>query len=185
MNAELAFWLDLSGLGKKELARQVRARCHAKQLLHISTEASRVRGWLQGQRPEPAVAEAVAEVLTEACGEPLTPGRLGFSEGDRQLDQLLSLPWQLPPVVEAMDKHSRSDLVVTRHDPEVESHSVVTGRQLTEPLQRWLTAQASDLRMDQVAPRSVDTPHVAQIDQPPMSSAAGTTSMGEAYVAKP
>lgn len=165
MNTEFAFWLDFSGLGKKELARRVRARCHAKQLRHVSTESSRIRAWLGGQQPDPDVAEAVAEVMTEACGEPLTLARLGLSAGNRQPSgQVINLPWQLPPVIEAVDKHSRSDLLVTRPDLDSEYNGVATGHAFTDPLQRWLAAESSYLDPNRVAPRGVDATHITQIE---------------------
>lgn len=139
MNSEFRHWLELSGLANKDLARRIRARAQRRGLTQVSTEASRIRGWLAGQQPAPDVAEIVAEVLTEACREPLTPASLGFRTAPARGNRgLVDLTGQVSHVAEQLQAHSRSDLLVP--EPTNTSTEVpVTGTQLLQPLQQWIT----------------------------------------------
>jgi len=128
VNGEFAHWLEASGLNKKEFARRVQTRAHAKGLRHVSTAASRVRGWLAGQQPtEPKVAQIVADVLSEACRRPLTIQDIGFrvSAARRRSD-----PAELaviPGLAETLSSQSRTDLVVTSRDVRAEEADIASG----------------------------------------------------------
>lgn len=141
MNSEFRHWLELSGLANKELARRIRTRAQNKGLKQVSTEASRIRGWLAGQQPAPDVAEIVAEVLTEACREPLTPTALGFTGGQSKGKHApIDLTGHISHVAQQLQAHSRSDLLVP--EPTNDSTEIpVTGNQLVRPVQRWITAE--------------------------------------------
>jgi hypothetical protein len=132
MNAELHYWLDRSGLAKKELARRVRARARSSGLRQVCTSPSRIRGWLAGQRPAGDVAEIVAEVLSDACAEALSPARLGFDPGGRP--NLLDYSGSLQQTIPVLTENARSDLTVPVRDLEVERRSVMTGPDLISSL---------------------------------------------------
>ena len=128
VNDEFAHWLDASGLNKKEFARRVQARAHATGLRHVSTAASRVRGWLAGQQPtEPEVAQIIADVMSEACQRPLTADDLGFRACAirRKSD-----PAELAVVgklAETLSSHSRTDLIITSRDQRAEQADIAAG----------------------------------------------------------
>lgn len=137
MNAEFAYWLKLSDLSNKEIARRIQRRAEAQGRSYVSTGPSRIRGWLSGEQPSPDVAEIVTEVLTEACGEPLTPSDLGFTRSQRKRAQV-TLSANLPALVESLDRHTRSDLFVTSPDRKTDAHTLASGDALIKPLERWI-----------------------------------------------
>lgn len=133
MNAQLAHWLDVSGLTKKEFARRIQVRAHSKGLRHVSTAPSRVRGWLAGQQPaEPGVADVVAEVLAEACGRPLGTEDLGFRATAVRLASEPTALAVVPELADALDSQSRMDLIRSTHDLHAEEAGIVSGDALLD-----------------------------------------------------
>lgn len=61
---ELCTWV---GWSRKELARRVNQRGRRRGL-HLHTDATRVRHWLSGQRPQPPVPELLSELFSEELG---------------------------------------------------------------------------------------------------------------------
>ncbi|WP_240512727.1 hypothetical protein [Streptomyces griseoruber] len=45
----------------------------------IAPDTTRVRRWIDGERPRPPVPALLADVLSQAVGQPLTPGDLGLT----------------------------------------------------------------------------------------------------------
>lgn len=162
LNTDFAFWAESSRLATKELSRRIHKRCQAKGLRHVSAAPSRVRGWLAGQQPSDAgTKEAIAEVLTEACGEPLTPGDLGFTYSPQRSGS--DLPWAPPHVGESLDKLSRSDLMINRHDQQAELQAVATGKTLTAPLERWATSRP-ERELSPASTGVIGAGHVEQLE---------------------
>jgi hypothetical protein len=165
VNGGFAYWLEASGLNKKEFARRVQARAHAKGLRHVSTAASRVRGWLAGQQPtEPGVAQIVADVLSEACRRPVTIEDIGFrvSAARRRSD-----PAELaviPGLAESLSSQSRTDLIVTSRDVRAEEADTASGDALLDAVEHIALGQPA-LVPDLFSLPRLGTLHVAQIEQ--------------------
>jgi hypothetical protein len=165
VNGEFAHWLEASGLNKKEFARRVQARAHAKGLRHVSTAASRVRGWLAGQQPgEPEVAQIIADVLSEACSCPLTVEDLGFqaSAARRRSDPAeLAI---IPGLAETLSSQSRTDLIVTSRDVRAEQADIASGDALLDAVEHIALGQPA-LVPDLFSLPRIGAQHVAQIEQ--------------------
>lgn len=143
MNTEFAYWLKLSGLATKELARQVRRKARAKNMKSDNTQPSRIRGWLAGQQPSDYdVAETVAEVLTEACGRPLAPRDLGFTKTGKPRARL-ALAGDLHTLVESIDQRTRADLLVSTPNLPEERRALITGPALIKPLEQGIIAAST------------------------------------------
>jgi hypothetical protein len=142
VNGEFAHWLQVSGLNKKEFARRVQARAHAKGLGHVSTAASRVRGWAAGQQPtEPEVAEIVAEILSEACGRALTIEDVGFRATASRLGSDPAELAVIPRLADALGSQSRTDLVVTSRDLRAEQSDIASGDSLLDAVEHIALGQ--------------------------------------------
>lgn len=140
VNAEFAYWLKLSGLANKELARRVRRKARAKNLDSTNTQPSRIRGWLAGQQPtDYEVAVTVAEVLAEACGSPLTPRDLGFTATGKPHSKL-TLASDLQTLVDSVDQRTRTDLLVSNPNLTEERQSLFTGAALVKPIEQGVIA---------------------------------------------
>lgn len=165
MNGGFAHWLEASGLNKKEFARRVQARAHAKGLRHVSTAASRVRGWVAGQQPtEPEVAQIVADVLSEACRCPVTIEDIGFraSAAPRRSD-----PAELaviPALTETLSSQSRTDLILTSRDVRAEQADIASGDALLDAVEQIALGQPALVPDFYSLPR-LGLQHVAQIEQ--------------------
>ena len=165
VNGEFAHWLEASGLNKKEFARRVQARAHAKGLRHVSTAASRVRGWLAGQQPtEPEIAQIAADVLSDACRRPLTTQDLGFRV---HATRRRSDPAELAVVsglAETLSSQSRTDLVVTSRDARSEEADIASGDALLDAVEHIALGQPT-LAADLYSLPRLGAQHVAQIEQ--------------------
>ncbi|MGW7006142.1 transcriptional regulator [Streptomyces sp. NPDC054933] len=82
--SSLCYWFRISGFTKKGLAAAVAAQARAMGYPNINPSASRVRGWLQGEKPRPPVPELLAAVFSERCGRRLTAADLGLAESGPQ-----------------------------------------------------------------------------------------------------
>jgi hypothetical protein len=165
VNAQLEHWIKTSGLTKKELARRVQARAHAKGLLHVSTAASRVRGWIAGQQPiEAGVAFVIAEVLAEACRRPLTPDDLGF---DSHRTRTIIGPADLvviPRLADAVESQSRMDLILSAHDLDVERTTIAHGESLLDVVEHVALGRPASLP-DPASSFCIEHQHVMLIEQ--------------------
>jgi hypothetical protein len=142
VNGEFAHWLEAGGLNKKEFARRVQTRAHAKGLRHVSTAASRVRGWLAGQQPtEPEVAQIAADVLSDACRRPLTIQDIGFRiQATRRRSDPAELA-VIPRLAETLSSQSRTDLVVTSRDSRAEAADIASGDALLDAVEHIALGQ--------------------------------------------
>jgi hypothetical protein len=154
----------MSGLNKKELARRVQARARARGLRHVSTAASRVRGWLAGQPTEPEVAPSVADVLSEACQRPLTTDDIGFRACATRRK---SDPAELAVVgalADALGSQSRTDLVVASRDVRAEEADIAAGDALLDAVEHLALGEPALIADFYSLPR-IGAQHVAQIEQ--------------------
>jgi hypothetical protein len=131
VNDKLGHWITVSGLGKKELARRIQTRAHAKGLTHVSTASSRIRGWLAGQQPtEAEIVQVIIEVLAEACQRPLTPEDLGFQARQSLLAASPAGLAIVPKLASAVELHSGTDLTLSTRDLRAELAEIASGEKL-------------------------------------------------------
>ncbi|MEV0850335.1 hypothetical protein AB0J21_31475 [Streptomyces sp. NPDC049954] len=138
-NALLESWFLRSGWSKGELARQVNRRARQLGAVHISTDTSRVRRWLDGEQPREPIPRLLSELFSERFGCAVSVEDLGL----RSLHQSPStagvdLPWTAPQTVALMSEFSRSDLMLARRGFLGGSLALTAGPALVEPMQRWL-----------------------------------------------
>ncbi|MGW2257841.1 Tat pathway signal protein [Streptomyces sp. NPDC001780] len=95
-NPHLALWIAASGLSHGEIARRIAVAGKARGHRQIAPDATRIRRWIDGEKPRPPVPALLADVLSEAAGQPLTPGDLGLTGTSVMLDSI-----QLPLLTEA------------------------------------------------------------------------------------
>ncbi|MET7716144.1 Tat pathway signal protein [Streptomyces sp. NPDC005407] len=95
-NPHLALWISASGLSHGEVARRIAVAGKARGHRQIAPDATRIRRWIDGEKPRPPVPALLADVLSEAAGQPLTPGDLGLTGTGVMLDSI-----QLPLLTEA------------------------------------------------------------------------------------
>lgn len=165
VNGDFAHWFEASGLNKKEFARRVQARAHAKGLRHVSTAASRVRGWLAGQQPsEPEVAQIVADVLAEACRRPLGVDDIGFQACAVQQASGPADLAVIPGLGDTLSAQSRTDLIMTSRDLRAEQADIATGDALLDAVEHIALSQPATVP-DFAATGRISLQHVALIEQ--------------------
>ncbi|MFJ7411577.1 transcriptional regulator [Streptomyces sp. NPDC098077] len=80
-NDQLAYWLGRSALSRKELARRVQSKAQEWGQPNIAPNATRVRRWLEGEKPRVPVPDVLAGVFSEHFGWRITTYDLGLGEG--------------------------------------------------------------------------------------------------------
>ncbi|MFE9254121.1 Tat pathway signal protein [Streptomyces sp. NPDC006879] len=95
-NPHLALWIAATGLSHGEIARRIAVAGKARGHRQIAPDATRIRRWIDGEKPRPPVPALLADVISEAVGQPLTPGDLGLTGTGVVLDSI-----QLPLLTEA------------------------------------------------------------------------------------
>ncbi|MGH3573762.1 MAG: hypothetical protein ACRDRD_22275 [Pseudonocardiaceae bacterium] len=97
-----------TGWSRKELARRVNRRGQSRGL-HLNTDASRVRAWFAGQRPQPPVPAILCELFSEHFGYPVRPEAIGLS-ADADTDVGLRYRSGLAATVAAVADLGRNDV---------------------------------------------------------------------------
>jgi hypothetical protein len=165
MNSQFEHWISTSGLTKKELARRIQTRAHAKGLTHVSTAASRIRGWIEGQQPaEAAVTLIIAEVLTEACQKTLTAEDLGFHAPVAHAKAGSPELAGFPRIADAVEIQSRVDLTLSAHDLRVERNGLLRRDSLLDVAEHIALGRPLPLP-DPASSARIDHQHVALIQQ--------------------
>lgn len=163
MNNQFMYWFDRSGLSKKECARRVARHAQSRGLTHVQTAASRVRGWIAGEQPvELEVAESVAEVLSEACGEPLTLEDLDFHVPHPAKDP--ALPSATTDLVGTLDRHCRTDLMLGSRDVRAEYLNVTSGEKLLDAVEHTALGRPTVLSVTPDVAGGIGPHHVAQVE---------------------
>lgn len=138
-NDRLASWFERTGWSKGEFARQVNRRARRLGALHVSTDTSRVRRWLDGEQPRDPIPRIISELFSEHFGCVVAVEDLGFKEpGALFTGSGVDLPWAPESVVELLGEFSRSDLMLGRRGFLGASLALSAGPALVEPMQRWL-----------------------------------------------
>lgn len=153
-NARLNSWFVRSGWSKGELARQVNRRARQMGAIHVSTDTSRVRRWLDGEQPREPIPRILSELFSERFGCVVPVEDLGL----RTLHQPtagtgVDLPWTGPQTVRLISEFSRSDLMLGRRGFLGTSLSLAAGPALVEPMQRWLVPAPSSALLGADGPR--------------------------------
>lgn len=138
-NEQLTSWFVRSGWSKGELARQVNRRARQMGAHHISTDTSRVRRWLDGERPREPVPRILSELFSERFGSVVAIEQLGLRTAHQTPSVSgVDLPWAGPQTIELLGEFSRSDLMLARRGFLGTSLALSAGPALIEPMQRWL-----------------------------------------------
>ncbi|WP_086739752.1 Tat pathway signal protein [Streptomyces glaucescens] len=114
-NPHLALWIAATGLSHGEIARRIAAEAIRQGHRQIAPDATRVRRWIDGERPRPPVPALLAAVLSAALGQPLTPGDLGLAAAGPTLDSI-QLPLLTEAAAQTLAGCTQMDLFLDRRD---------------------------------------------------------------------
>ncbi|WP_324797281.1 Tat pathway signal protein [Streptomyces cyaneofuscatus] len=81
----------------------------------ITPDATRVRRWIDGERPRPPVPALIAAVVSEGVGQSLTPGDLGLMATGPTLDSI-QLPLLTEAAAQTLAGWTQMDLFLDRRD---------------------------------------------------------------------
>ncbi|MEU9480753.1 Tat pathway signal protein [Streptomyces sp. NPDC048191] len=114
-NPHLALWIAATGLSHGEIARRIAAEAIRQGHRQIAPDATRVRRWIDGERPRPPVPALLAAVLSDLLGQPLTPGDLGLTAAGPTLDSI-QLPLLTEAAAQTLAGWTQMDLFLDRRD---------------------------------------------------------------------
>lgn len=168
-NRRLAHYEARSGFSHAELARAVTRRAKEAGEAHICPDGSRVRRWLEGERPRAPVPLLLAEVFTERLGVPVSPADIGFPQpGTRGAGEEISFPWLLTRTASALTAQTRGDLMLDRRafDDDEAPGELASGPELLAAVQPWASAVPEPLpNLAEHGNGRVGMSDVAQIEQ--------------------
>ncbi|MEU4444060.1 hypothetical protein AB0K14_11510 [Actinosynnema sp. NPDC050801] len=157
-NHALRHWFRQGGWTQLELARAVgrlgQARGH-----NIAPDSSRVRRWLEGERPRHPVPELLAALFADRLGRPLTPADLGLAAppaGEQ-------VSWDHRALVTTLQDFTRSDLMIKRRDVLGATAALATGAVLEGRLAGWLAPDGSG-PPPSLGPGRIGTAEIAEIE---------------------
>ncbi|MFE3941255.1 Tat pathway signal protein [Streptomyces sp. NPDC059118] len=156
-NPHLELWIAAAGLSHGEIARRIAAAAKARGHRQIAPDATRIRRWLDGERPRPPVPALLTEVLSEAAGQPLTPGDLGLAATGPVLDSI-QLPLLTEAAAQALAGWTRMDLFMNRRD----ALKLAVGAPLILAAERMLSGTARALNKDH---KGFDTDTVSALEE--------------------
>ncbi|MEU3255601.1 Tat pathway signal protein [Streptomyces sp. NPDC006997] len=142
-NPHLALWIAATGLSHGEIARRIAAEAKAQGHRQIAPDATRVRRWLDGERPRPPVPALLAAVISDAVGQPLTPGDLGLTAAGPTLDSI-QLPLLTEAAAQTLAGWTQMDLFLDRRD----TLKLALGAPLILAAERMLGGTARRLNRD-------------------------------------
>ncbi|MGE7426119.1 hypothetical protein ACQKKI_10200 [Staphylococcus capitis] len=175
-NEQLGSWFVRSGWSKGELARQVNRRARQMGALHVSTDTSRVRRWLDGEQPREPIPRILSELFSERFGSVVAVEDLGLRSAHQSPSVSgVDLPWAGPQTVQMINEFSRSDLMLGRRGFLGASLALSAGPALIEPMQRWLVpAPAGEPRRPEPAGSSR---RPSRLSRPELDLLESTTMM--------
>jgi tetratricopeptide (TPR) repeat protein len=136
-NEKFAQALAESGISAMGLARRVRDLAKAHGGKTTATDHTAVARWLAGQKPRPATAKLVAEVLSRRLGRKVTEADLGFTAPIRDPVAALTYHHDAAATIEAATELFRSDVHRRR---EFLTETTLTAAAFAVPAVRYLTA---------------------------------------------
>ncbi|OKJ92675.1 Tat pathway signal protein [Streptomyces sp. CB03234] len=142
-NTHLALWIAATGLSHGEIARRIAAEAIRQGHRQITPDATRVRRWIDGERPRPPVPTLLAAVISEAVGQPLTPGDLGLTAAGPTLDSI-QLPLLTEAAAQTLAGWTQMDLFLDRRD----TLKLALGAPLILAAERMLGGTARRLNRD-------------------------------------
>ena len=142
-NPHLELWIAATGLSHGEIARRITAAAKARDHRQIAPDTTRIRRWIDGERPRPPVPALLADVLSEAAGQPLTPGDLGLTSTGPVLDSI-QLPLLTEAAAHALAGWTQMDLFMNRRD----TLRLAVGAPLILAAERMLGGTAHALNSD-------------------------------------
>ncbi|OEJ61103.1 Tat pathway signal protein [Streptomyces agglomeratus] len=114
-NVQLGLWIAATGLSQGEIARRVASLAQAQGHRQVAPDTTRIRRWIDGERPRPPVPALLAQVLSEAVGQPLTPGDLGLTAAGPTVDTI-QLPLLTEAAAQTLAGWTQMDLLMNRRD---------------------------------------------------------------------
>ncbi|WP_202236134.1 Tat pathway signal protein [Actinacidiphila reveromycinica] len=114
-NPHLALWTAATGLSHGEIARRIAAEAICQGHRQIAPDATRIRRWIDGERPRPPVPALLAAVISDAVGQPLTLGDLGLTTAGPALDSI-QLPLLTEAAAQTLARWTQMDLFLDRRD---------------------------------------------------------------------
>ncbi|MEU0719037.1 transcriptional regulator [Streptomyces lavendulocolor] len=108
-NEQLAYWLGRSGISRKELARRVKSKAREWGQPNVSPDATRIRGWLEGETPRAPIPDILAGVFSDHFGWRITTYDLGLGEGS-SADAALAYDPSFAVTVEVVADLGRADV---------------------------------------------------------------------------
>lgn len=142
-NPHLALWIAATGLSHGEIARRIAAEAKAQGHRQIAPDATRIRRWIDGERPRPPVPALLAAVVSAAVGQPLTPGDLGLTAAGPMLDSI-QLPLLTEAAAQTLAGWTQMDLFLDRRD----TLKLALGAPLILAAERMLGGTARRLNRD-------------------------------------
>ncbi|HEY3479271.1 MAG TPA: hypothetical protein VGL02_10285, partial [Streptomyces sp.] len=175
-NAQLNSWFVRSGWSKGELARQVNRRARQMGALHVSTDTSRVRRWLDGEQPREPIPRILSELFSERFGCVVPVEDLGLRSAHQPAaGGDVDLPWTGPQTVALLSEFSRSDLMLARRGFLGTSLALSAGPSLIEPMQRWLVPSPQAPQPEPEPPAAPRRP--GRLSKPELDLLESTTVM--------
>ncbi|MFJ8098658.1 Tat pathway signal protein [Streptomyces griseofuscus] len=114
-NVHLALWIAATGLSHGEIARRIAAEATRRGHRQVAPDATRVRRWIDGERPRPPVPVLLAAVVSDEVDQALTPGDLGLTAAGPMLDSI-QLPLLTEAAAQALAGWTQMDLFLDRRD---------------------------------------------------------------------
>ncbi|MER5972188.1 Tat pathway signal protein [Streptomyces sp. NPDC002055] len=142
-NPNLALWIAAADLSHGELARRIAAEAIRRGHRQVAPNATRIRRWIEGERPRPPVPVLLAAVLSEAAGRPLTPGDLGLMAAGPALEGI-QLPLLTEAAAQTLAEWTRMDLFLDRRG----ALRLALGAPLVLAAERMLGGHARRLNRD-------------------------------------
>ncbi|MFD4144081.1 Tat pathway signal protein [Streptomyces sp. NPDC058572] len=156
-NPHLELWIAATGLSHGEIARRVAAEAILQGHRQIAPDTTRVRRWIDGERPRPPVPALLATVLSETVGQPLTPGDLGLTAAGAVLDTI-QLPLLTEAAAQTLAGWTQMDLFLDRR----ETLKLALGAPLILAAERMLGGTARRLNRDS---KGFDTDTTASLEE--------------------
>ncbi|WP_432247803.1 Tat pathway signal protein [Streptomyces sanyensis] len=165
-NPHLALWIAASGLSHGEIARRTAVAGKARGHKQIAPDATRIRRWIDGEKPRPPVPALLADILAEAVGQPLTPGDLGLTSAGPVLNSI-QLPLLTEAAAQALAGWTQMDLFMNRRDTlklAIGAPLVLAAERMLGGGARALTSNAKGFSTDAVAALEEVTAYFTQAD---------------------
>ncbi|MFE2751179.1 hypothetical protein ACFXGA_04165 [Actinosynnema sp. NPDC059335] len=159
-NAALLHWFRQAEWTQLELARAVgrlgQARGH-----NVAPDSSRVRRWLEGERPRHPVPELLVALFAERLGRPFTAADLGLAATPTTHDRV---SWDHRTLVATVQDFTRSDLMIKRRDVLGATAALATGAVLEGRLAGWLHPDSPPPAAPALGPGRIGTAEIAELE---------------------